>query len=79
LSILFKDITPQAISCHSGRAFDGFVGSTSRDIENIQTSNEQDSVRLTDHELAEHKINGLRLRDDRVFVHQRLIGIYGKK
>jgi hypothetical protein len=29
LGILFKDITPQAISCHSGRAFDGFVGSTS--------------------------------------------------
>jgi len=55
------------------------VSSTSRDIENIQASNEQDSTSLTDHELAEHQINGLRLRDDRVFVHQRLIGIYGKK
>ena len=55
------------------------VSSTSRDIENIQASNNQDSVPLTDHELAEQKINGLRLRDDRVFVHQKLIGIYGKK
>ncbi len=55
------------------------VSSTSRDIENIQASNEQDSVPFTDHELAEHQINGLRLRDDRVFVHQRLLGIYGKK
>jgi len=55
------------------------VSSTFRDIENIQTSNDQDSPPSTDHELAEHKINGLRLRDDRVFVHQRLIGIYGKK
>ncbi len=53
--------------------------STSGDIENIQASNEQDSASLTDHELAEHKINGLRLREDRVFVHQKLIGIYGKK
>ena len=55
------------------------VSSTSRDIENIHASNEQDSIPFTDHELAEHKINGLRLRDDRVFVHQKLIGIYGKK
>ena len=53
--------------------------STSGDIENNQASNEQNSVPFTDHELAEHKINGLRLRDDRVFVHQRLIGIYGKE
>ncbi len=59
--------------------FVGFDGSTSGDIENIQASNEQDSVPFTDQELAEHKINGLRLRDDRVFVHQRLLGIYGKK
>jgi len=55
------------------------VSSTSGDIENIQASNEQDSVSFNDHELAEHKINGLRLREDRVFIHQRLMGIYGKK
>ncbi len=55
------------------------VSSTSGDIENIQASNEQDSPPSTDHELAEHKINGLRLREDRVFIHQKLIGIYGKK
>jgi len=36
-------------------------------------------VPFIDHELAEHKINGLRLREDRVFNHQRLLGIYGKK
>ncbi len=55
------------------------VSSTFRDIENIQASNEQASVPFTDHELAEYKIKGLRLRDDRVFIHQRLLGIYGKK
>jgi len=33
----------------------------------------------TDHEIAEHKINGLKLHDDRVFVRQKLIGIYGAK
>ncbi len=55
------------------------VSSTTGDIKNIQASNEQDSVPLTDHDLAEHQINGLRLRDDRVFVHQKLIGIYGKE
>ncbi len=40
---------------------------------------EQDSVPLTDHELAEHKINGLRLREDREFVYQKLKGTYGEK
>ena len=55
------------------------VSPTSRDIENIQGPDEHDSIPFTDHELAEHKINGLRLHDDRVFVHQRLIGIYGKE
>jgi len=53
--------------------------STSGDIEYIQASNDQDPPPSTDHELAEHKINGLRLRDDRIFVHQSLIGIYGKE
>ena len=78
-----KDISdslePRTDKAIKSPPFVGFDGSTSRDIENIQASNEQDSVPFTDHELAEHKINGLRLRDDRVFVHQRLIGIYGKK
>jgi len=55
------------------------VSSTSGDIENIQASNDQDSPPSTDHELAEYKINGLRLREDRVFIHQKLVGIYGKK
>ena len=61
------------------RAFVSTVSSTSGDIKNIQASNDQDSPPANDHELAEHKINGLRLRDDRVFAHQKLIGIYGKK
>ena len=34
---------------------------------------------FTDHELAEHKISQLVLHDDRVFMHQKLIGTYGKK
>ena len=71
--------TDKTIKSPLGTPFVGFDGSTSGDIENIQASNEQDSVLLTDHELAEQKINGLRLREDRVFVHQRLLGIYGKK
>ena len=54
------------------------VSSTSRDIKNIQAKNKE-SIYFTDHQLAEHKINGLRLRDDQVFIHQNLIGIYGKK
>ena len=40
---------------------------------------EQDSISSTDHELAEHKINGLRLCEDREFVHRKLKGIYGEK
>ena len=40
---------------------------------------EQVSVPFTDQELAEHKINGLRLREDREFVHRKLKGIYGEK
>jgi len=71
--------TDKTIKSPLGTPFVGFDGFTSRDIENIQASNEQDSLPFTDHELAEHQINGLRLRDDRVFVHQRLLGIYGKK
>ena len=31
-----------------------------------------------DQEIAEHKINGLRLHDDCVFVRQKLIGIYAQ-
>ena len=37
------------------------------------------NVPFTDQELAEHKINGLRLREDREFVRSKLKGIYGKK
>ena len=36
-------------------------------------------VPFTDDELAEHKINGLLLHDDRVFVRQKLIGTCGEK
>ena len=36
-------------------------------------------VPFTDQELAEHKINGLRLRDDREFVYRKLKGTYGEK
>ena len=60
------------------RAFVSTVSATSGDIENIQTANEA-SVSFTDHELAEHKINGLKLHDDRVFVRQKLIGTCGEK
>jgi hypothetical protein len=72
-------LEPRTDVTDKGLPFVSTVSSTSRDIENIQASNEQASVPFTDHELAEHQINGLRLRDDRVFVHQKLIGIYGKK
>ncbi len=34
-------------------------------------------IKTTDHEMAEHLINSLELHDDRVFVRQCLIGIYG--
>ncbi len=37
------------------------------------------NVPFTDQELAEHKINGLRLREDREFVNRKLIGKYGKE
>ncbi len=40
---------------------------------------EHDSSPTTDHELAEHKINGLRLREDREFVYRKLKGTYGEK
>ena len=40
---------------------------------------EQDSSPTTDQELAEHKINGLRLREDREFVRRKLKGAYGEK
>ena len=40
---------------------------------------EQDSIPPTNHELAEHKINGLRLQDDREFVYRRLKGTRGEK
>ncbi len=36
-------------------------------------------VPFTDQELAEHKINGLRLREDSEFVRRKLKGIYGEK
>ena len=36
-------------------------------------------IPFTDHEIAEHKIDQLKLHDDRVFVRQKLIGIYGTK
>ena len=79
ISNILEPRTDKTIKSPPDTPFVGFDGSTSRDIENIQASNEQDSTPFTDHEMAEHKINGLRLRDDRVFVHQKLIGIYGKK
>ena len=55
------------------------VSSTSWHIKSFQSSNDQDSVPFTDHELAEHTINRLKLHDDRVYLRQKLIGIYGKK
>ncbi len=86
LKLLFGDsdnisdsLKPRTDVTDKSLPFVSTVSSTSRDIENIQASNEQASVPITDHELAKHKINGLRLREDRVFIHQRLLGIYGKK
>ena len=38
-----------------------------------------DPIPFTDHEIAEQKIDGLKLHDDRVFVRQKLIGFYGSK
>jgi hypothetical protein len=45
-------------------------------------SNQKDDdpvIPFTDHEIAEHKIDTEVHRDDRAFVRQRLIGIYGAK
>jgi len=36
-------------------------------------------VPFTDQELAEHKINGLRLREDQIFVRRKLKRMYGKE
>ena len=50
--------------------------SNNSDAIDLQTQDE--SVPFTDHEIAEHKIDQLNLRDDRAFVRQMLLGAYGK-
>ena len=52
------------------------VSSTPGDIENFS---DEDSVPFSDHEIAEHKIDQLKLRDDRIFVRRCLVGAYGAK
>ena len=54
------------------------VSSTSWHIKSYQSSNDQKTVPFTDHELAEHTINRLKLHDDRVYLRKKLIGFYGK-
>jgi hypothetical protein len=54
------------------------VSSSSGGVNEILPKNEQESIPFTDHEIAEHKINELTLRDDCVFVRQMLLGAYGK-
>ncbi len=82
LKLLYSDDISESLETRTDktakRSFVCTVSSTSRDIENFQAKNKE-SIYFTDHQLAEHKINGLRLRDDQVFIHQKLIGIYGKK
>jgi hypothetical protein len=48
------------------------------DVEVLTDALPIDSVPFTDHEIAEHKINGLALREDRSFVRQMLLDAYGK-
>lgn len=52
-----------------------FVGAENREIEKNNISDDKPS----NQEHSERKINSLRLHDDRVFVRQTLIGIYGSK
>ena len=43
----------------------------------ISVENEKESIPFTDHEIAEHRIDTEVHRDDRAFVRQQLIGVYG--
>ena len=70
--------SPKSPKSPSDTPFGSNGSSTSGDIENFPSPNDPDPVPFTDHELAEHKINELTLRDDRTFVRQMLLGAYGK-
>ena len=55
------------------------VSSSSGRFSEISPENEQELIPFTDHEIAKHKIDQEIHKDDRSFVRQRLIGIYGAK
>ncbi len=68
--------TPKARTDKTDKSpFVSNVGSSSGGFhENLP---EIDPIPFTDHEIAEHQINQLKLRDDRVFVNRMLLGVYG--
>lgn len=53
------------------------VSSSSGGLNENSEENEQKSIPFTDHEIAEHKIAAEAHRDDRAFVRQQLLGVYG--
>ena len=56
-----------------------FVSNVSTCLEeNKNFPDEINPIPFTDHELAEHKISQLKLRDDRTFLRQQLLGVYGE-
>ncbi len=55
----------------------GNVSSTFAHIKRI--SSHKDTISITNHELAEHKVAQLMLRDDQIFLRRCLVGIYGSK
>ena len=70
--------TPETRTDKTDRSpFVSNVGSSSGGNNQILPGNVQDSVPFTDHEIAEHKIDTEVHRDDRPFVRQQLIGVYG--
>ena len=70
--------TPKARTDKTDRSpFVSNVSSSSGGFNEISPENEQESIPFTDHEIAEYKINGLTLREDRAFVRQMLLGAYG--
>ena len=53
------------------------VKASKQELTNGATKNED--IKPSDHEIAEQLIGTLELHDDRVYIHQYLIGIYGTK
>jgi hypothetical protein len=70
--------TPKARTDKTDRSpFVSNVSSGFRGFNEISVENEQEPIPFTDHEIAGHKIDTEVHRDDRAFVRQRLLGVYG--